>query len=169
MNKETRDLILELTTTQEMLVSKMLGQGTEYQRLQELAKRFVAATKCIEHIVVNNGPIFVEKSADAKKMHPVAAVATHKMDAEGVAVKKSALRSTANYFMKVYPALMNFANYREIATYFATLFINYSDHDKRDLDIQLFIGLDDKIKWMIFTDGEVIDSGTLIIDKDVPF
>ncbi len=88
----------------------------------------------------------------------------------GVAItKKSAINAIAVDLVRNYPFLMNFANYKDIAIYFATLYINYSDHDKRDLDIQLTPRFTDRIAWMIYTDGEVIDSGILAIDKDVPF
>lgn len=168
MNKETRDLILELTTNQEMLIAETLGKGAEYQRLQDLANRFATTTKCIENVVLHDGPICVAEYADATNLINIANKPY--IDEHGYADKRSALHSLMHDVATEYPFLINYEDSGELLTYFATLLMNYSNHDKRDVELRLEeVEHLYKIRWCLIADHEILDCGDYIIDKDVPF
>ena len=89
---------------------------------------------------------------------------------QGYADKRSALRSLMHDIIAEYSFLMNYADKNEILTYFATLLMNYSNHDKRDVELRLEeVEPLYKIRWCLIADHEILDCGDYIIDKDVPF
>lgn len=87
----------------------------------------------------------------------------------GYVDKISALHSLMHDIATEYPFIMMYRDKNEILTYFATLLMNYSNHDKRDVEIRLTEVEHGKIHWYLIADHEVLDAGLYIIDKDVPF
>lgn len=89
--------------------------------------------------------------------------------ATGFADKSSALKSIKLDIARSYPFVMHYTCKYEMLTYFATLLMNYSNHDKRDVEITLKEIEHGKIHWQLTADHEILDAGNYIIDKDVPF
>lgn len=89
---------------------------------------------------------------------------------KGYTDKRSALHSLMHDVATEYPFLINYEDSGELLTYFATLLMNYSNHDKRDVELRLEeVEHLYKIRWCIIADHEILDCGDYIIDKDVPF
>lgn len=89
---------------------------------------------------------------------------------KGYTDKRSALHSLMNDIVAEYPSLMNYKDKNEILVFLATLLMNYSNHDKRDVELRLEeIEPLYKIRWYLIADHEILDCGAYIIDKDVPF
>lgn len=89
---------------------------------------------------------------------------------KGYADKHSALHSLMHDIITEYPCLMNYKDKNEILVYFATLLMNYSNHDKRDIELRLEeVEPLYRIRWCLIADHEILDCGNYIIDKDVPF
>lgn len=92
------------------------------------------------------------------------------IDEHGYTDKLSALHSLMTDIVAEYPFLMLYRDKNEIITSFATLLMNYSNHDKRDVELRLEeVEHLYKIRWCLIADHEILDCGDYIIDKDVPF
>lgn len=87
----------------------------------------------------------------------------------GFTDKSSALKSIKQDIAKSYPFVMCYSCKDEMLTIFATLFMNYSNHDKRDVEIALKEIEHGRIHWRLVADHDILDEGIYIIDKDVPF
>lgn len=83
--------------------------------------------------------------------------------------KSSALKSIKQDIARSYPFVMFYSCKDEMLTFFATLFMNYSNHDERDVEITLKEIEHGRIHWQLVADHEILDCGDYIIDKDVPF
>lgn len=83
--------------------------------------------------------------------------------------KMSALNSLKQEIASQHSFVMCYSCKDELLTSFATLLMDYSNHDKRDVEISLYEIEHGRIHWRLVADHEILDEGIYIIDKDVPF
>lgn len=163
MNKKTRDLLLNLVHTQEELI-KPLRDGTKAETplaYMHLADKMHMVLLSIENAILMDGAFLMSDGIAEPIVSPYDIYFTD---------KSSALKSIKQDIAKLYPFVMCYACKDEMLTYFATLLMNYSNHDKRDVELRLEeVEHLYKIRWCLIADHEILDCGDYIIDKDVPF